>query len=183
MSLYHLNEKASGSRLFIPSEKLKNLDNLIEQRNKKLDYLSNGLNDINGISPPITKKHATRGAFYGYRPFLNKNKLNNIDINSFINALNAEGMEIRQSGNQPLHLLPIFKEPVSVINNFKIPERYLDNKSKKYFYKKGDMPYSEYFYENTFSLPTFTFESDELIDQYIGAFKKVCAFFEKNSSL
>ena len=167
----------------IASEKLKKLDNLIKQRNKKLDYLSNGLRYINGISPPITKKYATRGAFNGYRPFLNKDKLNNIDINSFIKALNAEGMEIRQSGNQPLHLLPLFKEPVSVINNFKIPDRYIGNKGKKYFYKKGDMPNSEYFYENTFSLPTFTFESDELLDNYIDAFKKVCNYFEKNKSL
>ncbi len=166
----------------IALEKLKKLDFYISSRKQRLDYLSQGLLDIPGLSPPVTRDHVTRGAYYGYRPFIIKKELNNIDINIFINALQAEGMEIRQSGNPPLHLLPLFKEPVSVINNFGISKIEHKNIDQRYFYNQGDLPVSEFFYNNTFSLPTFTFESEKLIDKYIKAFIKVCDYFTKNKS-
>jgi len=167
----------------IALEKLKKLEYFIDSRKKRLDYLSQGLLGIPGLSPPVTRDHVTRGAYYGYRPFIVNKELNNIDINIFINVLQAEGMEIRQSGNPPLHLLPLFKEPVSVIKNFEILDTDHHLKNRRYFYKQGDLPVSENFYNNTFSLPTFTFESEKLIDKYIKAFIKVCNYFTKNKSL
>ena len=164
----------------IALEKLKKLDFYIESRKEKLDYLSQGLLDIPGLTPPVTREYVDRGAYYGYRPFIKKNELNNMDIMKFIDIMSAEGMEIRQSNNPPLHILPLFKKPVSVINNFELPN---SNQYKKIgYYKKGDLPASEFFYDNTFSLPTFTFESKEFIDKYINAFNKVCNHLSNNKS-
>ena len=89
--------------------------------------------------------------------------------------MQAEGMEVRQAGNRPLHLLSLFSEK----NSQKI---FLKNKNKHYRnYKLGDLPNSENFYNSTLSLPTFTFENKKLIKQYILAFKKVCYYL--NSKL
>ena len=138
---------------------LQNLHKYIKLRYDKLDYLSEGLKNIPGIKPPITRKHVTRGAYFGYRPFYNKKELNNLKITDFIKIMNAEGMEVRQSGNKPLHQLPLF-----------------DNLKNE----KVDFRNSEKFYNSSLSLPTFTFEDKRLIDEYISAFKKVCTFLSEN---
>ena len=126
------------------------------------------------MSPPITRKFANRGAYYGYRPFYDRKKLNNISIDNFIKILQAEGMEVRRSSHSPLHLLPLFSKK-------KNGAYFLHKKYDRYKnYKNGDLHKCEKFYNSTLSLPTFTFEKKELVNQYIKAFKKVCHFLCKN---
>ena len=83
----------------------------------------------------------------------------NINIDDFIIMMNAEGMEVRQSGNRPLHQLPLFN-------------------SKQL--NKSDYPNCETFYNSSLSLPTFTLEDISLIDEYVLAFKKVCNILSKH---
>ena len=131
------------------------------------------MRDIPGIYPPITKKNINRGAFYGYRPFVDYKQLNNIKISKLIKMLQAEGMEIRLGGNRPLHQLPLFSRNLG--------PKYLGKKPSNYKnYTKNNFPASEYFYNNTLSLITFTFEDKKLINQYIEAFRKVFFFLASN---
>ena len=139
-----------------------------------LNHLSSEIKKIVGMSPPITRKFTNRGAYYGYRPFYDRKKLNNISIDNFIKILQAEGMEVRRSSHSPLHLLPLFSKK-------KNGAYFLHKKYDRYKnYKNGDLPKCEKFYNSTLSLPTFTFEKKELVNQYIKAFKKVCDFLSKN---
>lgn len=159
----------------IANHELKQIDHYIEKRHEKLNYFSSKIKEIPGISPPITRKNVYRGAYFGYRPFFHQEDLNNITIDNFIKLLQAEGMEVRQAGNPPLQLLPFFSNPNE--GPFFMG---CDTKNyKKYFH--GDLPNSELFYNNTISLPTFTFEENKLIDEYIYAFQKVCSFLSKNA--
>ena len=98
--------------------------------------------------------------------------MNNISVDYFVSLLQAEGMEIRKASNKPLQYLPLFHKNSGA--------KFL-NKNFKNFRKFSDydLPNSEYFYNNTLSLPTFTFEDKELIDSYILAFKKVCGYLIK----
>lgn len=159
----------------IANHELKKIDFYIRKRNKVLNNFSNEIKKIPGLSPPITRKNSHRGAFFGYRPFYNSKKLNNLSITKFIKILQSEGMEVRQAGNRPLHLLSLFNEKgkrkIFLKNNYK----YYRN------YKSGDLPNSEKFYNTTLSLPTFTFEKKELINQYLSAFKKVCNYLNEKS--
>ena len=158
----------------IAQTELKRINIYIKKRHNLLNYFSKKLEKIPGIKAPITKNYAFRGAYYGYRPFVDLKKLGNIKIEKFIKILQAEGLEVRQSNNKPLHLLPLF-------SNIKKGPKILKKLSKKYRnYKKGQLPNSEIFFETTISLPTFTFEKKEIVDQYIKAIKKVCLFLEKN---
>ena len=155
----------------IANSELKNLNKYILKRKTVLNHLSNKIKKIPGMSPPITKKYVTRGAFYGYRPFINLKELNNIKLAKFIKILKSEGMEVRQSGNPPLHTLNFFK------NSFrsKILNKPKNNPRNT---KNLNCPNSKIFYENTISIPTFTFEKKKLINQYISAFKKVCFYLK-----
>ena len=152
---------------------LKKIKFYIKERKKVLNNFSKKIEKIPGLFPPITKKYVTRGAYFGYRPFVNLKELNNISIQNFIKILQAEGMEVRQAGNKPLHLLKIFSKK----KNGPI----LNRNEKLYFkYKKGQLPNSEKFYNTTISLPTFTFEKKILINSYLKAFRKTCNYLKKN---
>jgi len=145
----------------IANIELKNLEKYIQLRFEKLSYLSNKLNNIDGITPPVTKPYVTRGAHFGYRPFIDKPILNNISIDNFIILLAAEGMELRRSSHLPLHQLHYFIQ----IQKLKKTE--------------DDFKNCEYFYNSTISIPTFTFEPLSLIDEYVYAFNKVCKILAK----
>ena len=115
-------------------DELDNLKKYVRLRNKNLKYLTEELKKIKGVIPPVTKPYADRGAFYSYRVFLERKYFKNLTMKKFLTALNAEGLQARKTGNPPLHTLPFFK------------------------YKKKRIKSAEFFYNNTFSLPTFTFE-------------------------
>ena len=158
----------------IANSELKKINFYIKKRHEILNFFSKEIKKIPGISPPITKDYVNRGAYFGYRPFFNSSKLNNISIQNFIKVLQAEGMEVRQSGNHPLHLLPLFSKT-------KHGPAFLKKKNKHYrSYKSGDLPNSENFFNSTLSLPTFTFENRKIVEQYITAFKKVCFYLIDN---
>jgi len=177
---YGLKYRVHPLAAAIANVMLQKLDMLNKNRNKLLNYLSDGLNSINGIKPPVTRKYVFRGAFWGYKPFYASEELNNIPIDVFIEVSQAEGVDIRMTETPPLHLLELFKSPDDgmFVNN--CPRRCPSAKDV-YCYKKGDLPVSEKINDITLSLPTFTFdESKELIDQYLLAFRKVTECFTKN---
>ncbi len=151
---------------------LKKINFYINKRLKVLNSFSNKISNIPGISPPVTRKNCTRGAFFGYRVFFDNKILNNISVDYFVSLLQAEGMEIRKASNKPLQYLPLFHKN----SGAKFLKKNFINFRK---FSDYDLPNSEYFYNNTLSLPTFTFEDQELIDSYILAFKKVCGYLIK----
>ena len=154
---------------------LKKINYYINKRYITLKNFSKKIIKIPGISPPITRKNSTRGAFFGYRIFYNKKLLSNTSIDYFISLLQAEGMEIRKASNKPLQFLPLFTKKYGA--NF-LKKKYLNYRNFNDYSLKN----SEYFYNNTLSLPTFTFENKKLIDSYIAAFEKVCNYLKFNNT-
>ncbi len=140
------------------------LEEVIALRKEKLNYLSEKLKGIKGISPPITRDYVTRGAFYGYKPFFKPEELNNISREDYVKALQAEGLDVTIPGSKPLHMLPLFQQKNT---------GFYDDFIKRKTYKNGDFPNAEKYWNNILSLPTFTYESYELIDKYVEGFKKV----------
>lgn len=136
---------------------LAELDTYISCRKDRLDYFSNGIENLPGLAPPVTRDHATRGGYYSYRPFYYKEALKNISILEFMKLLHNEGVEIRRSNNPPLHLMALF--------NDYWPDT-----------KQPSLPNSEVFFGTTLSLPTFTMEDYSFIDMYVDAFRKVSTY-------
>ena len=129
----------------IANSELKKLSFYIKKRNMVLNSFSKKIKKLPGILPPITRKNVTRGAFYGYRPFINLKELNNVTLDRFIKILRAEGMEVRQSGNPPLHTLKFFIQ--------KYRSKILNRKNKQKVLQNNKCPKSKIFYESTISIP------------------------------
>jgi dTDP-4-amino-4,6-dideoxygalactose transaminase len=144
------------------------LDERIELRRRRLEYLSQGLAKIPGISPPVTRPHVTRGGYYGYKPRYLAEELDDLPMDLYIRALRAEGIEIKRPGSGPLHLSSLFRGARGGLNNF-VNSRADTRRT----YEKGDCPVSEKIHEVALSMPTFTYEPFSLIDEYIYGFRKV----------
>lgn len=155
------------------SRQMDELDERIHARRTNLDYLTSLLAEIEGIEPPITRKEVTRGAYYGYKPHYIGEQLWGLPLEAYVEALQAEGLKLGKPGSKPLHLLPAFQQQnVQDVYSF-------NGKGPRFFeifdlgYKKGDLPISEQFYQNSLSLPTFTGAPNSLIEEYAEAFYKV----------
>lgn len=134
----------------IAFDEIDNLHKYIKLRHKNLNFLTSGLKEIKGLIPPVTKKYANRGAFYSYRVYFEQKYFRRLNIEKFLKKMKSNGLEARKSGNPPLHTLPFFN------------------------YKKKKLASAEKYYNNTFSLPTFTFENKSLVTHYLNVIKKIC---------
>lgn len=156
----------------IANIQLKYLDTRNEMRKKNLDYLSEKLSDVKGVEPPLTKPYVTRGGFYGYKPVYKQDELKGLPIETFIEALKAEGVKIKRPGSKPLHLLPLFQDHPDKLYNYGCPWK-CPHAKRNVIYKAGDLPKSEEMYAKLLSMPTFTEPAMDIIDQYIAAFNKI----------
>lgn len=165
---YGLNYRMHPLAAALAVVQLRKLDERIELRQAKLQYLSRGLAQLQGIVPPSTRPHVTRGAFYGYKPRYYCERLCHLPMDLYIRALSAEGLEIKRTGSAPLHLSPVFAGISTGFDNFTH-----SRPDKRPGYSCGDLPVSESIHSVSLSLPTFTYEPYELIDKYLDAFVKV----------
>lgn len=141
---------------------MKDVDELIRMRNENLEYFAKGLKRIGGIEPPSIKEGSTWGAHYGFKPKLIFEDLEGISRATYVKALAAEGVEVKIPGSKPLNLYPLFQQTAIGLHSLQKPG-----------YKAGDFPAAELYYSEIISLPTFTYPSHTIIDQYLDAIEKV----------
>jgi len=172
---FGLNYRMSPLNAAIASVAFDHLDRWIESRGKNLDYLTTLLKEVPGIKPPSTRRNVTRGAYYGYKPLYQPEALEGVPIQVYLEALQAEGMDVKKPGSMPLHLLPLFQGTDDKMYSYGCPRR-CPHAEERVHYKAGDLPNSEDYYARALSLPTFTEDSPEVtrtIEQYAEAFRKV----------
>jgi perosamine synthetase len=167
---YGLNYRIHPLGAALAMAQFPKLDDRIEQRRRRLEYLSQGISEIPGITPPTTRPHVTRGAFYGYKPRYCAEDLAGLSMDVYIRALRAEGLEIKRPGSEPLHLSSLFRGAPGGLANFTNSRA-----DSRRIYEKGDCPVSERIHNVALSLPTFTYEPFSLIDEYLDGFRKVTA--------
>jgi perosamine synthetase len=147
---------------------LQQLDERIELRGKKLGMLSELLAPIPGVVPPQPRAHVTMGGWYGYKPRYRADQLGGLSLDTFVAALQAEGAQVKRPGSAPLHLAPMFSAASAELADAAWPQS-----AGRPRYQPGDLPVCERVHETALSLPTFTYEPDELVEQYGRAFAKV----------
>jgi dTDP-4-amino-4,6-dideoxygalactose transaminase len=148
---------------------LHHLDERNEMRRRNLDRLSELLTDVPGIEPPITLPHVTRGGFYGYKPRYVPDEMDSLPIDAYIEALCAEGVQIKHPGSAPLHTLPVFDPETTKMNGIGFPWTCAETG----LIQSSRLPVSEAIYPRLLSLPTFTLPVESLLEQYAQAFRKV----------
>ena len=158
-------------------EQLKKLNQLLEDRQKKADFLTSILSDIDGLRLPLVKKDCTH-AYYMYPIILDINKLN-VSRKRIVEALKAEGIQGLSEGYTNIHLLPIYQKKIAY-GTKGFPWK-SDICSREVNYKKGICPNAEHLNDFSyigFSICLFDLTFDDI--KLIGtAFKKVWDNLEK----
>jgi len=148
---------------------------------KAMNYFWDCLEGVPGIRPHRTKPGAdcTMGGWYNpvglYRP----EELNNLPVETFVKAVEAEGGRSCRGVNFPLHTHPLFKEA----------DIYGDGKPTRIAFSERDvrqsddsLPVSLHIEDHAFGIPYFKKNQTDLIERYAAAFKKVACQAEKLSS-
>lgn len=148
------------------------LETRIAARHANFDPFSAALQDIPGVQPPVVPTYTTRHALYSYKPLYRPEDVGGLPIDAYVAALRAEGVDIERSETVPLHKEPIFRnEPDPMLTYGHLGE--LGVGSPRPRYNDGDFPGSEQYAARALVLPAFTEPVGELLEQYLGAFRKV----------
>ncbi|MHA1344635.1 MAG: DegT/DnrJ/EryC1/StrS family aminotransferase [Promethearchaeota archaeon] len=146
----------------------KNLGRYLKIKRLYAQRMIKELKDLSGISLlPAFFNPEIKPSWYGFVFQYKKEKLENLPIEKFFKALQAEGLiEIdRPKSTCPLNLLPLFKTPTELFPIYK--DHYFS-------YKPGDFPKAEKFYQNAIKLPVWASKNDlKFVNLYITGIKKV----------
>ncbi len=142
---------------------LKKYTQLNRQREENLKFLDQALSRIKGLEVIKTPAHIKRN-YYCYRVKYKSEELGGLEIEKFIAALQAEGLEVGKERYVLMHQQPAFNE---MNTNFPWVRK------GKLIAEPLSMPVTEKLYGQLLSLPTFPQASKELVDQYIKGFKNV----------
>lgn len=137
----------------------------LQQRRKVLTQIAELLKDIKEIKVPQVNNGES--AYYSFKMLYCSEQAENLPIEIYIKALNAEGLTLDKSITRPLHLEPIFN-PIS-------SEFLMKNYSNDSFIISDDSSFKngEDYYNRALRMPPFYDLSDSEIKDIVQAFKKV----------
>jgi len=148
---------------------LQRLDGRNQQREQNLNLLSSVLEPAPGIHPPVTRSGATRGGWYGYKPTYASEELGGLPLPRYVEALHAEGVQIKRPGSPPLHRLPTFSLARSEAQDLALPWANTLNDRSRFW----SCPVADEVFPTLLSLPTFSGACEQVITEYGEAFAKV----------
>lgn len=159
-----LKYRAHPLAISIAFKTFKELNKNLEYRKKTAkEFINKFSNTISvvGFSPNLSS--SWYALIFKYKP----EKLNGLSIDKFFEALQAEGLvEVDRPGStSPLNLLPLFQNPSEL---FPVYKKY------PFFYKPGDFPVAEKFYESIIKIPVWANSKDKnIVKLYIKGIEKV----------
>lgn len=141
----------------------------VSKRQRLAEYLSNGLNDLEGITVPLVRPNC-RHVYYVCAFRVDEEKLG-VSREKFSAALSAEGFPHFVGYVRPLYLLPAFQQRIAIGKEgwpFTLSER---------TYTKGLCPVAERLYERELlCFETCAYNADsENLEKLVAAFRKVHA--------
>ncbi len=151
-------------------EQLRKLDAVNEKRREVHRQLNRIAEEIPGLEPVVVLEKATPGGFYGYRLLYRPEALGGLPVETFLEALQAEGAEVTGCDFPLLHTLPLFAEGFDLYGGDRGP---LAGDYRGY--REGDLPVSEAAHKQVLALPGFTDPRPGVLAQYMEAFRKVAA--------
>lgn len=145
------------------------------ERNAGIQYLYDQLSEIPGFSPPPIPDYIKR-VYYGPGFMLyDSAELGGLPPDRFVEAVQAEGAKVRQ-GTRMRHRGGLHTQPVFVERQhwaFDHPAN--AHAAAEVQYGEGALPVTDNPPGNRIALPRFSRPTQELLDQYIAAFRKVAA--------
>jgi dTDP-4-amino-4,6-dideoxygalactose transaminase len=143
-------------------------------RQKNIDHLTQRLETVPGIRVPYTAPHVTRGGHYGYPLLYCPDELDDLPVETYLRALQAEGVPLSRERYPMLHLSPMYQEHNPPGRGW--PWSY-SAETRAVVYRRGDLPITEEIYPRLLAIPVWDkgVPCEELFDQYAEAFRKVAS--------
>lgn len=145
----------------------------VQYRNKRIwEYylqIEDGLKGVPGVRVASRYPKAQPGGFYGnFRGIYNPDELGGLPVDTFIEAVNAEGAPLRGRSYPLWHLNPLFAEGLPLHDDGRGPLT-----GNYQGYKRGDLPVTEEVHPRILAFPTLIEPREGYIEQYVGAIRKV----------
>ena len=151
-------------------EQLRKVDDVNRMRRKVLSELNAIVEEIPGLSPVAVHDKATPGGFHGYRMLYDPDELGGLPPETYVEALQAEGMPVASCGFPLLHLSPLFKDGFDIYGQDRGPLA-----GDYPGYTAGDLPQAEAIHPRVLALPALTDPKPGVLDEYREALRKVAA--------
>lgn len=162
------NHRMSLVAAAICIEQYLDLEERIATKTEVLAGLSQRLEGIPGLRPQYTHRAVTRGGWYGYKAEYRPEELDGLGLDTFIAALQAEGLAVDRPSNRPLHWQRVFTTTA-------LDPPYYQPGRPRPLYRRGELPGAERYYEACLSFPTPHLHEpcDQLLDAYLDGIRKV----------
>lgn len=168
---YGLNYRMHPLAAALANAQFERLEEYIEGRQANLNHLSARLDRIPGVTPPVVKPYATRHVYYSYKPLYHAEELHGLPINTFLEALQAEGVPIQKSTSLPLHLEPLFQVDDDLSGTYGAP----GDGAFRRRYRDGELPAAEQYAARAMKIPPFTEPMPDVMEAFAEAFYKVAS--------
>ena len=165
------NYRLSEIHAAIAIEQFKKLNRLNKGRIILADYLTKKLSQFNWLAPPLVFKNSVH-VYYGYGFKFLPEKIG-IKRATFIKAMKAEGFELVNGCEDPVHLMPIYQKQ-QIYPNSRFP--FISKEyPHKVSYKKGICPVTEKMSEKELLETTICQppQTKKDIDLFVAAAKKI----------
>lgn len=110
-NLIGFNYRMTEIEAAIAAEQLKKLPDLVARRQAFADYVSAGLRDLPDLTPPLIQEGCTHG-WYVYALKYDPSRTG-IPRSRVVQALRAEGLDIREGYVEPLYLQPLYQQKIA----------------------------------------------------------------------
>ncbi len=137
-----------------------------DERHRCLNYLKQRIDrEIPYLETQRIEPWANMGAWYGFKPLYKSARLNGLPLNTFLEIVAAEGLEISKASAPVLASQPLFTESRNPLSG--AVRQVINNRSS--------FPNANLLEQEQLSMPTFTNWTvcRPLIDEYISVLRKV----------
>ena len=161
---YRMTEMQSA----IGRKALARLDLHVQRRRENAHYLTAGLGDLAALLRPAPETTESEHAFYCYYVTLKLETLT-CTRDTFVQALQAEGVRAARGTSAELYLEPVYQQKVGYGNSHE-PFTAVD-------YSRVECPHAKDIGERAFRLEVFPTLQQEDLDDVLAAIHKVCAAY------
>ena len=175
---FGLNYRIHPVAAAIASAQLDRLEEHVAARRHNLDYLSEQLEPIPGIEPPVKAAADSRQAFYSYKPTYNSAAMEGLPIDIYVKAVRAEGVPLERYPMKPLHTQPIFQDEHPPLLTHGAMEHFA-NEARWAKRRPMNLPNSEAYAARLLALPAYTDPVRPVLDNFAAAFAKVAMHAEQ----
>lgn len=165
-----LKLRAHPLAIRIAYEQFKNIDNINSIKHDMVNIIKNTIDNIDGLTLNVPYE-GSKCSYYALIIKYDPSKFNNLPIERFIDALNAEGgVEYDKPGSTcPLNRLELFKNPSYFFPSY-----------GKIFDENEKFVNADRFYDNSFKIPVWYNKEDEnIVIKYCEILNKVSRYYKK----